>query len=121
MKKWFQNITIYIRGYQAGRILKTDERKKRDPLVADRLPQIKAQHEMLQLMLKNPKMRERLGPDVEQNAKYLSQSLPRLEQIVKKNPNVTMKQLVEMAQNPQLQQPQIRTRPGPPQRGRRHY
>lgn len=121
MKKVIENAMIYFRGWQAGMVLKMDERKKRDPLVSERIKHLKAYQAWMQLMLQNPAARKRLGPEMEQQAKYMGASMQRLEQIVRKNPSVTMKQLTEASKNPELQQPRIRTRPGPPQQGRRRY
>ncbi|MDQ2730155.1 MAG: hypothetical protein M3Y56_00725 [Armatimonadota bacterium] len=112
---------VYFRGWRAGMVLKMDTRKKRDPLVSERIQHLKDYNAWMQLMMQNPAARKKLGPDMEQQMKGMVASLPRLEQLVKKNPTLTMNQLSEASKNPELQQPRIRTRPGPPQTGRRRY
>ena len=121
MKNFFEIVKVYLRGFHAGLVLKMDERFKRDPLVAERMKHIKAQFELLQLMFKNPATRKKLGPNLEQQVKLMGPTLLMMERALKKNPALKMNELKEAAQSPQLQQPQVRMRPGPPMRGRRRY
>ena len=119
LARMLDGLAIYVRGWQAGIVLKMDERFKRDPLVSQRLKHLKAQQELLQLMIQNPTMRKKLPAGIEEQARYMNMAMGRMDQVVKKRPDLTMKQLTEMAQDPELQKPVIRTRPGPPMPGRR--
>jgi len=116
-----QNMGIYFRYMQAAAVLFLEKKLKRDPLVADRLKQMRAQNEFVQLMLRNPSTAKSLPPGTEDQARYMAPALAALEKEIAKNPGVTMSRLAELQKNPPAPQTKLRTRPGPPTRGKGRY
>jgi hypothetical protein len=115
------NMGVYFRYMQAAAVLFLDKRLKRDPLVVDRLKHMRAQNEFVQLMLRNPSTAKSLPPGTEDQARYMAPALAALEKEIAKNPGVTMSRLAELQKNPPAPQTKLRTRPGPPTRGRGRY
>ena len=121
MKKYFANTGLYYHYLQALIIFFLDKRLKRDPRVIDRIQHMKAMSAVAELSLQDPRRSKALPADQSEQLRMMSRALPMLEQAVKKNPELTMSRLNEIAQNPQQVQTRVRTRPGPPMKGRRRY
>ncbi|HET6383150.1 MAG TPA: hypothetical protein VFJ58_07145 [Armatimonadota bacterium] len=121
MKKFFEDLPGWARFWRASLVMLLDKKLKRNPRVADRMKYIKDVHAGQQKIFKNPKNRKNMTPEQEQQMRLMGPMILMMEQGIKKNPALTMKDLEEMAQRPELQAPRIRTRPGPPMRGRRRF
>ena len=121
MPKLVENMRGQIRFWKASIVLFLDQRMKRNPKVTDRIQYIKDYQEGMQRMLQNPRWKKGVSPELEQNLKLMGPTLRMMDQLVRKNPDITMNELQEMAKNPQLQEPRIRTRPGPPMKGRKRF
>jgi hypothetical protein len=120
MAKFSARISAFMLYIQAILVLYMDKRFKRDPLVAERLKHFRALSDHAQQMLNNPKAQKQLTAGQGDQLRMFNRGLPMMEQFVKKNPNIKMSDLEKISQNPQQYQQQVvRTRPGPPMRGRR--